>query len=64
VAESETRATVHDLYRAYERHDFERVAALLHDDIDWIIYAPVTLFPFAGPRHGRAGVLQALAAIA
>jgi ketosteroid isomerase-like protein len=64
MAESGTRATVNELYRAYERRDFERVAAFLHDDIDWIIYAPVTVFPFAGPRHGREAVLEALAAIA
>jgi ketosteroid isomerase-like protein len=64
VAESDTRATVQELYRAYERRDFERVATVLHEDIDWIIYAPVTVFPFAGPRHGRKAVLEALAGIA
>jgi ketosteroid isomerase-like protein len=64
MAESDTRATVNKLYRAYERRDVEGVAALLHDDIDWIIYAPVTLFPFAGPRRGRTAVLEALAGIA
>jgi ketosteroid isomerase-like protein len=60
---ADTRATVRDLYDAYERRDFDRVAALIHDDIDWVIYAPVGIFPFAGPRRGRAAVLQALAAI-
>ena len=64
MAESETRATVRELYDAYGRRDFERVAALIHDDIDWIIYAPVGVFPFAGARHGRAAVLQAMADIA
>ena len=64
MTESVTRATVDELYRAYRRRDVEGVAALLHDDIDWIIYAPVTLFPFAGPRRGRTAVLQALAGIA
>ena len=60
---ADTRATVRELYDAYERRDFERVAAFIHDDIDWVIYAPVGVFPFAGPRRGRAAVLQALAAI-
>jgi len=64
VGESETRATVHELYDAYGRRDFDRLAAFLHDDIDWVIYAPVSVFAFAGPRHGRAEVLLALAGIA
>jgi len=64
VAESDTRAVVRELYDAYERRDFARVAALIHDDIDWIIYGPVAVFPFAGSRKGRAAVLEALAGIA
>lgn len=61
VAECDTRATVHELYDAYERRDFERVAALIHDDVDWVIYAPISVFPFAGPRRGRKAVMMALA---
>jgi ketosteroid isomerase-like protein len=64
VSEVGTRAIVRELYDAYGRRDLERVAALIHDDINWMIYAPVSVFPFAGPRHGRAAVLEALAAIA
>ncbi|HEX3709203.1 MAG TPA: nuclear transport factor 2 family protein [Pseudolabrys sp.] len=61
---ADTRTTVRDLYDAYSRRDFERVAALIHDDIDWVIYAPVGVFPFAGQRHGRNAVLAALGGIA
>lgn len=64
MTESATRAAVRDLYDAYARRDFARVAALIHDDVDWIIYAPVSVFPFAGPRRGRAAVLQAMGGIA
>ena len=64
MVEDATRATVRELYDAYGRRDFERVAALIHDDIDWVIYGPVGVFPFAGPRRGRAAVLQAMAGIA
>ncbi len=60
----QTRAVVRDLYDAYARRDFDRVAALIHDDIDWIIYAPMQVFPFAGARKGRVPVMQALAGIA
>jgi len=64
VSESETRATVRELYDAYGRRDFDRVATFLHEDIDWAIYAPVSVFAFAGVRRGRAAVLEALAGIA
>jgi len=59
----DTRALVHALYDAYERGDLERVAALMHDDIDWVMYAPVSVFPFAGPHRGRNAVMTALASI-
>jgi ketosteroid isomerase-like protein len=62
--ERDTRAIVGELYDAYARREFERVAALIHDDIDWIIYAPMSVFPFAGARRGGAAVLEAMGAIA
>lgn len=61
---SGTRDIVQALYDAYVRRDFNRFGALLHDDIDWIIYGPMTVFPFAGLRRGRPAVLQALAGMA
>ena len=64
MSEAGTHAIVRELYDSYGRRDFERVAALIHDDIDWVIYAPMSVFPFAGPRRGRAAVLEAMAAIA
>jgi len=64
VSEGDTRAIIAELYDTYGRRDFERVAALIHDDVDWVIYAPVSVFPFAGPRKGRAAVLAAMADIA
>lgn len=59
-----TRAAVRDIYGAYARRDTDRVALLLHEDIDWVIYGPVSVFPFAGVRRGRAAVLEAMASIA
>ena len=59
-----TRATVRDLYDAYARGDDQRVAAMIDDDIDWVMHGPVQVFPFVGPRHGKADVLTALAAVA
>jgi ketosteroid isomerase-like protein len=63
VSDLGTRAAVRDIYSAYARGDVERVALLLHEDIDWIIYGPVTVFPFAGVRRGRAAVIDAMASI-
>ncbi len=60
---TDTRTIVRELYDAYGKGDGPRVARLLHDDIDWVIYAPVDVFPFAGVRHGRQAVLGALADI-
>ena len=61
---TDTRAVVSELYDAYARRDFDRVAALIDEDVDWIIYGPVQVFPFAGHRRGRNAVLEALGGIA
>ena len=55
---------LHELYGAYARGDSVRVAELIDDDIDWIIHGPVQVFPFLGPRRGKAEVLKTLADIA
>src|SRR4051812_2711149 len=60
----QTRAAVTGLYDAYSHRDFDRVAAYLDDDIDWIIYAPINIFPFVGARRGKTAVLEALGGIA
>jgi ketosteroid isomerase-like protein len=64
VTDDDTRATVHAVYDAYEWRDLDRVSALIHDEIDWVIYGPVNIFPFMGARRGRTAVLQALDGIA
>ncbi len=64
MADLGTRAAVRDVYSAYARGDVARVALLIHEDIDWIIYGPVAVFPFAGVRRGRAAVLAAMGEIA
>ena len=60
----DTRATIIELHDAYRKGDVERVAAVIHDDIDWIIHGPVRIFPFEGPRRGKQQVMEVLAAIA
>lgn len=64
VAQSDqTRAVVQELHKAYREGNAERVAALIHDDIDWCIYGPSRVFAFEGPRRGKAQVMDVLAAI-
>jgi ketosteroid isomerase-like protein len=63
VAGNDTRAIVKSFYEAYAAGDLDRVAALIHDDIEWMMYGPVQVFPFQGPRKGKAQVLDVLAAI-
>jgi ketosteroid isomerase-like protein len=63
VTDNPTRAAVIALYEAYAARDLDGVAALIHDDIEWIIYGPVQVFPFQGPRRGKAQVLDVLGAI-
>ena len=58
-----TRAAVKDLYAAYASRDFQRVAQIIDEDVDWVIYGPVHVFPFAGHRRGRIAVLEALSGI-
>ena len=60
---SQTRATLKDLYSAYREGNAERIAALIDEDIDWCIYGPARVFPFEGPRRGKAQVIDVLAAI-
>jgi ketosteroid isomerase-like protein len=58
-----TRAAVTDFYNAYASGDVGRVASCIDEDITWVIYAPRSLFKFAGPRRGKQAVLDTLKAI-
>src|SRR5262245_41664529 len=60
----DARAAATEMYAAYGRRDFDRVAALIDDDVDWVIYGPTRVFSFAGHRRGKAAVLAALGLIA
>jgi ketosteroid isomerase-like protein len=64
MSEESTRAAVKELYDAYVQRDFDRVAAIIDDDVEWIIYAPMQIFPFAGHRSGKRAVIEALGGIA
>lgn len=59
----EARAIVAQLQDAFRQGDYERLAALYHDDIDWIFHGPKSIFPEIGHRRGKAEVFKSLAAM-
>jgi ketosteroid isomerase-like protein len=61
VTQESTRTALDDLIDAFMRGDNERLAARYHDDIDWLFHAPVSIFPFAGARRGKAEVFKGFA---
>jgi ketosteroid isomerase-like protein len=58
VTQESTPAALEDRLGAFTRGDNERVAARYHDDVDWLFHAPISLFPFAGARRGKAEVFK------
>ena len=48
---------------AYKQGDNDRLAAHIHDDVDWLFLAPASIFPFAGVRRGKVDVLKGLATL-
>jgi ketosteroid isomerase-like protein len=48
------------LHYAIEQRDTGRVEPLLDDDIDWVIFGPIDMFPFLGARRGKEAVIEVL----
>jgi ketosteroid isomerase-like protein len=51
-------------HRAINERQFNDIAALLDEDVEWAIYGPIDLFSFFGARHGRAAALDVIRQIA
>ncbi|MES2939393.1 MAG: nuclear transport factor 2 family protein [Pseudomonadota bacterium] len=49
---------VKHMYASFHRGDIDAVLATFSDDIDWLQSGPPDTFPFAGPFHGRNGMLD------
>ena len=58
MSETSIRPIVEAVYRASAKRDVATAAALIADDIDWLVQGPVDLFTFFGQRHGKAAVLE------
>jgi ketosteroid isomerase-like protein len=58
MTETSVRAAVTAFYQASAERNAERIAALLDDDVDWLVRGPVDVFSFFGQRRGKAAVLD------
>jgi ketosteroid isomerase-like protein len=52
------------LHRALNERQFDDLANLIDDDVDWAIYGPIDMFPFLGARRGKEAVLHVIGQIA
>ena len=52
------------LHGAINDRQFEDLAALIDDDVDWALYGPIDMFPFMGARHGKRAVLEVIRQLA
>jgi ketosteroid isomerase-like protein len=57
------RRRINSLCAAYAEGNFEIVQNCLDEDVDFISYAPVEIFPCLGKQQGRGAVLSSLKAI-
>ena len=60
---SPARAVVLAIQDAFAKADYERMAALYDDEIDWLFHGPVSIFPEIGHRHGKVEVFRAFEAL-
>ncbi|QUS41220.1 nuclear transport factor 2 family protein [Tardiphaga alba] len=52
------------LHRAINEHQFDDLAAMIDDNVEWAVYGPIDMFPFLGARHGKTAVLDVCRQIA
>ena len=52
------RAVTEAFYKVYAAREIEKIAAFLHDDVEWTISGPVDVLPFCGVHRGKADVLD------
>ena len=60
MSQEAARGFVHAFCDAMTSRDPGRLAPFLDDDIEWMVFGPVDLFPFFGQRKGKAAVLAML----
>jgi ketosteroid isomerase-like protein len=58
MVEATLRRTAAELFAAFKSRDPDLIAPWLTEDVDWFIFAPVDIFPWAGHRRGRQAVVD------
>jgi uncharacterized protein len=61
MAEPSSRQRILDYLDACYSGDLDRTAAFYDDDIDFICYAPIELFPALGQKRGKAAMIDSIA---
>ena len=46
------------LHSAINERQLEDLQTQIDDDVDWVIYGPIDMFPFLGARRGKDAVLE------
>jgi uncharacterized protein len=54
------RGRLTTLYAAIRKGQIDFVLNAIHDDIEFISYSPIKVFPFLGHRRGKAAMSEAL----
>ena len=60
MSDNVSRGAVQAFYEAFASRDPVRVGQLLADDVEWNMSGPVDVFPFCGPRRGKAAAMEYL----
>lgn len=60
MTESANKQRVLDYLAAVYAGDVERAASFYDDDIDFVAYAPIDIFPTLGQKRGKAELTQSL----
>lgn len=55
-----SRSDIQAFYAAMCRHDFEAIAEMLDEDVDWTISGPVDVLPYCGNFRGKQAVSRLL----
>lgn len=58
MTEAVSRSVVDAFCKVYAARDIEKIAAFLHDDVEWTISGPVDVLPFCGTHRGKASVID------
>ncbi|MBI3436745.1 MAG: nuclear transport factor 2 family protein [Proteobacteria bacterium] len=64
MTENAMRAFCRAFRDALTTRELATLAALIDDDVDWMVFGPIDLLPIFGHRRGKAAVLDMCAATA